>query len=138
MQAPRTGPTTTPNTTLIPTTKPIEARMQVTGHRWVLKPIPRLLLPMSPRFFPHRFSLFQDKNFHPLVTNLVPNALRGWKISFHIYHYICKLNIIFPTMCIFAARVCRSQDSWVWTDQPQIYRRRRGIRNTGAYETLTK
>ncbi len=99
MQAPRTGPTTTPNTTLTPTTKPIEAHMQVTGHWWVLKPIPSSLLPMSPWDFPCRFSLFQDKNFHPLVINFAPNSMRGLKISFHVYYmHICKLNIVFPTL----------------------------------------
>jgi hypothetical protein len=78
MQVSRTGPTTTPNTTLAPTTKPIEACMQVTGPRWVLKPVPCSLLPMSPRVFPHRFSLF----LFPYIS----------------YIYVFKLNIISPTL----------------------------------------
>jgi hypothetical protein len=98
MQMPRTGPTTTPSTTLTPTTKPIKACMQVAGLRWVLKPIPRSLLPMSPRVFPCRFSLF----------------------FFHIYHmYVFNLKY-FPHIVNVSARVCTSPDSWVWTDHPQI------------------
>jgi hypothetical protein len=68
MQAQRTGPTTTPNTTLVPTTKPIKACMQVTGRQWVLKSIPCSLLLMGTQVFPCRFSLFQVRNFHPLIT----------------------------------------------------------------------
>jgi hypothetical protein len=77
MQVPRTGPRTTQNTTLTPTTKPIKACMQGTGPRWVLKPIPCLLLPMSPQVSPCWY--LSSRN------NLEPNSMRGWKISFHIY-----------------------------------------------------
>jgi hypothetical protein len=76
----RTGPTATPNTTLTPTTKPIKARMPDTGPRWVLKPIPYSLLPMSPRVFPCRFSLFlfpyisyvclQAEHYFPNIVNV--------------------------------------------------------------------
>ncbi len=41
MQAPRSELTTTPNTTLTPTTKPNKACMQVTGPWWILMPIPK-------------------------------------------------------------------------------------------------
>jgi hypothetical protein len=86
-------------TTLTSTTKPIEACMQVTGTQWVLKPIPRSLLPMSPQVLPHRFSLF----LFPYIS------------------YVClQAEHYFPHIVNVAARVCRSPDSWVWADHPQI------------------
>ncbi len=120
MQVPRTGPTTTPNTTLTPTTKPIEARMQVTGPWWVLKPIPCLLLPISPQIFPRGFSIFQDKfsillklfgtKLHERMENLFP---------YMSYVYL-QAEQYFPYIMNVVKRVCRSLDSWVWTDQPKI------------------
>jgi hypothetical protein len=89
----------TPNTTLTPTIKPIEAHMQVTGLRWVLKPIPCALLPVSPRVFPCRFSFF----LQPYISHVCLQAK----------HY-------FPHIVNVATRVCRSPDSWVWIDHPQI------------------
>ncbi len=99
MQVPRTGPTTTPNTILTPTMKSIKARMQVTGPWWVLNPIPRSPLPMSPWIFPCRFSLF----LFPYISCVYHPA----------EHY-------FPHIVNVVARVCRSPDSQVWTDHPQI------------------
>jgi hypothetical protein len=100
MQAPRTGPNTIPNTTLTPTTKPIKARVQVTGPWWVLKPIPSSLLPMSPLVFPCRFSLF----LFPCIS------------------YVClSAEHHFPHIVHDAARVCISPDSRVRTGHPQIW-----------------
>ncbi len=74
--------------------------MQVIGPWWVLKPIPWSLLPMSPRVFPCRFSLF----------------------LFSIISYVClPVEHYFPYIVHVDARVCRSQDSWEWTDHPQIW-----------------
>jgi hypothetical protein len=73
--------------------KPIEAHMQVTGPRWVLKPI----LTHEPMGSPLQVSPFLYISYGCLQAE----------------HY-------FPHIVNVAARVCRSPDSWVRIDHPQI------------------
>jgi hypothetical protein len=105
IQVPKTGLTATPSTTLTTTTKPIKACMQVTGPQWVLKPISRSLQPMSPRVFPCRFSLFQEKHFHPLITIWHQTPREDGKYISYVH---LQDENYFPQFVNVAARVCRS------------------------------
>ena len=94
MLDPKTGPITTPNITQTPTMKPTGQLMLVSGNR------------LAPK------STATSHNHWP----------RGFPSSgFPIFFYLSffKLRIISPHYeC--CRRVCRSPDSWPWSDQPQI------------------
>jgi hypothetical protein len=90
----KTGPITTLNITQTPTMKPTGQLMLVSGNRLAPKSTANLAKPMAHRFpssgFPFLFLLF----------------LIYWALFPHI------MNV--------ATRVCRSPDSWLWTDHSQI------------------